>query len=55
MASGNNKHLFGLVPILFAVFLLFAMGLTILSATQQTNTVTNASEELPMVTTTPQQ
>lgn len=53
MAKNSNNHLFGLVPILFAVFLLFAVGMTLLSAMQQTNSTTNASNDQPMITTTP--
>lgn len=55
MANSNNNHLFGVTSILFAVFLIFALGMTILSSVQQTNSVTNASGEQPVVTTMPQQ
>ena len=55
MAITNNKHLFGLVPILFMVFIIFALGMTILSAIKQTNTVINASPiEEPLITSAPQ-
>lgn len=54
MASNKNQHLFGLVPILFAVFLLFAVGMTLLATMQQTNTTTNASTDQPMITTVPE-
>ena len=55
MATNKNNHLFGLVPILFMVFIIFALGMTILSATKQTNTVINASNgEEPLITSSPQ-
>lgn len=55
MANKNNGHLYGLVPILFAVFLIFAVGMTLLASVQKTNTVTNASGgDQPMITTVPQ-